>query len=26
MRVTSTPEGVAVLHAMFGEARVNPSN
>ena len=24
MRVTSTPEGAAVLHAMFGEARVNP--
>ncbi|HET6187257.1 MAG TPA: hypothetical protein VFE59_09665 [Trebonia sp.] len=26
MRVTSTPEGAAALHAMFGEARVNPSN
>ena len=29
MRVTSTPEGAAALHAMFGaagEARVNPSS
>jgi len=26
MRVTSTPEGAAALHAMFGEAHVNPSS